>query len=298
MNKLVCYFILTTFFSCALAQEVPISSPANSCLFYQTDSNGRIFRNDFENLLDDEQINILERTIIDQVNDLNFYLGKLWESWTDVKRLEMYSSEEDFYDEKKEYAKKALELFIYDGNKGIENILNLYRAYPDANGSYYRWKKKPGMNDGYYKVPALHVGRDENGELRDSVYEDITIPAAKIWVTNKYSSRKTSLTVKQYLNNLQTTSKIRRDGRISFNGGDYCFTPNLIWNRSKNRYEGSIECWQEQSYKNQEGTLYTVKNLIRITIYIPIIEVVIDGRTYIYWVIKFGNIKVLETSSL
>lgn len=299
MKRIVLLGTAILFASLTYAQreEIIPATKADSA-FFTVDKDGKIYRDSFKAILDANQIKGLEEASIQQVVDLNLYLGELWKTWTDVKGKGKYSSEEDFYDEKKEYAKKTLGLIIYDGEKGIENILQLYRAFLGTNGSYYRWKKKPGKTDEHYKVAALHVGHDESGVLRDSVYEDITIPAAKIWVTNKYSSWKNSPTVKQYVANIQTSSKKNRGGRIEFNGGEYVFTDKLKYNAKTNRYEGAIDYWQEFRKTTPEGYEYSDRTHRRIIVHvIPTIDV-IDGKTYVGWVLKFGNIKALETTSL
>ncbi|MBR3827975.1 MAG: hypothetical protein IKJ40_01565 [Bacteroidales bacterium] len=299
MKRIVLLGTAILFASLTYAQreEIIPATKADSA-FFTVDKDGKIYRDSFKATLDANQVKGLEEAAIQQVVDLNLYFSELWKTWTDVKGQGKYSSEEDFYNEKKEYAKKTLGLIIYDGEKGIENILQLYRAYSSANGSYYRWKKKPGTTDEYYKVAALHVGRDEKNNLRDSVYEDFIIPAAKIWVTNKYSSWKNSPTVKQYVANIQTSSKKNRGGLISFKGGEYVFTDKLKYNAKNKRYEGAIDYWQEFRKTTPEGYEYSDRTHRRIIVYIePTVET-IDGKDYVGWVIKFGNIKALETTSL
>jgi len=299
MKRIVLLGTAILFASLTYAQreEIIPATKADSA-FFTVDKDGKIYRDSFKATLDANQVKGLEEAAIQQVVDLNLYFSELWKTWTDVKGQGKYSSEEDFYNEKKEYAEKTLGLIIYDGEKGIENILQLYRAFLGTNGSYYRWKKKPGKTDEHYKVAALHVGHDESGVLRDSVYEDITIPAAKIWVTNKYSSWKNSPTVKQYVANIQTSSKKNRGGRIEFNGGEYVFTDKLKYNAKTNRYEGAIDYWQEFRKTTPEGYEYSDRTHRRIIVHvIPTIDV-IDGKTYVGLVLKFGNIKALETTSL
>ena len=199
------------------------------------------------------------------------------------------------YEKKKEFEQPALRLFLFDGNDGVEQTLQLYRAFFDRkNNSFYRYVKN---NDKEYRIPAEHIVY-KDGVYRDSVYEDKKIPAAKIWVTSKYSSYSTSPSVKKHIRNIQTSAR-KSYGYVKFNGGEYKFTQKLQWNEGKKRYEGAIDYWQEFQRVTPEGLeTYSDRTHRRVIVYvIPTIEIV-DGKTYVGWAIKFGNIKAIETTSL
>mgnify|MGYP007092151204 CR=1 FL=1 len=294
MKKIILLFCACAAINIAQAQreEIIPATQADSAWF-QADKDGKIYRDSFKNILTGDQIEGLEQASIQQVRDLNYRFEELWKTWAEAKATQgnTYLSEAHFYEKKKDYEKEALGYIIYDGESGVENCLQLYRAFFDnKTSSYYRYRKNSNE-----RVPAYHVVRDDRGIYWDSVYEDVPIPAAKIWITNKHSSYKTSPTIKQYIINVQTASMKNRGGVVKFNGGDYQFTKQLKWNDKMNRYEGAIDYWQEFEKVTPEGYKYSDLTHRRIIVYIVPEIIIIGEKTYVGWVIKFGNIQALET---
>ena len=267
-KKFTLLFLISTFSSWCIvfAQHIEIipATRADSA-FFQMDKDGKIYQDGFKSTLKPDQISGLESAAVQQVKDFNHYLSELWKTWDEAKGTGAYSSENHFYEKKKEFEQLALRLFLFDGNDGVEQTLQLYRAFFDRkNNSFYRYVKN---NDKEYRIPAEHIVY-KDGVYRDSVYEDKKIPAAKIWVTSKYSSYSKSPSVKKHIRNIQTSAR-KSYGYVKFNGGEYKFTQKLQWNEGTKRYEGAIDYWQEFQRVTPEGLeTYSDRTHHRVIVYV------------------------------
>ena len=292
-SSIILFLIIVWCTSFAQKQEVKLPIGFSGGQIVHVDQFGKIDDDSLDACFTYEQIKGIEQVIIQQVRDLNYRFEELWKTWAEAKATQgnTYLSEAHFYEKKKDYEKEALGYIIYDGESGVENCLQLYRAFFDnKTSSYYRYRKNSNE-----RVPAYHVVRDDRGIYWDSVYEDVPIPAAKIWITNKYSSYKTAPTIKQYLKNVQVSSRMNRGGVVKFNGGELYVPSQFYWNAQWRRYEGAIDYWQEFKKVTPEGYEYSDLTHRRIIVYIVPEITVIEENTYVCWVIKFGNIQALET---
>ena len=127
---------------------------------------------------------------------------------------------------------------------------------------------------------------------------DRKIPAAKIWVTNKYNSIKSAPTIKRHIKNIQTSSR-NEYGYVKFNGGEYRFSNQLQWDEKTKKYVGAIDYYQEFQRITSDGhEKYSDRVHRRVIIYVIPTVTIVDGKAYVGWAIKFGNIKALETTPL
>ena len=301
MKKTITFIFTVSFFFTVFAQRTEIipATKADSA-FFQMDKDGKIHMDGFKATLKPSDAKALEDACIQEVKNFNGYLGKLWKTWNEAISSgedKEYKSEKDFYERKVEVNRLALGQIIFDGEFGIEQVLNLYKVFLDKkNNLYYRYVKS-SKDDAEVKIFANHVGYI-NGEYRDSVYEDRKIPAAKIWVTNKYNSIKSAPTIKRHIRNIQTSSR-NEYGYVKFNGGEYRFSNRLHWDEKTKKYVGAIDYYQEFQRITPDGhEKYSDRVHRRVIIYVIPTVTIVDGKAYVGWAIKFGNIIALETTPL
>ena len=299
MKKTITFIFTMSFFFTVFAQRTEIipATKADSA-FFQMDKDGRIYMDGFKAILSSNQMKGLQDACIQEVKNFNGYLAELWKTWDEARNSSgAYCSEKDFYERKVEVNRLALGQIIFDGEFGIEQVLNLYKVFLDKkNNLYYRYVKS-SKDDTEVKIFANHVGYI-NGEYRDSVYEDRKIPAAKIWVTNKYNSIKSAPTIKRHIRNIQTSSR-NEYGYVKFNGGEYRFSNRLHWDEKTKKYVGAIDYYQEFQRITSDGhEKYSDRVHRRVIIYVIPTVTIVDGKAYVGWAIKFGNIKALETTPL
>lgn len=300
MKKTITFIFTVSFFFTVFAQRTEIipATKADSA-FFQMDKDGRIYMDGFKATLSSNQMKGLKDACIQEVKNFNVYLAELWKTWDEARDSSgAYSSEIDFYKRKLKIKSMALGQIIFDGESGIEQVLNLYKVFLDKkNNLYYRYVKS-SKDDTEVKIFANHVGYI-NGEYRDSVYEDSTIRPAKIWVTNKYNSLQSAPTIKRHIKNIQDAARRSGYGYVKFNGGEYRFSNQLQWDEKTKKYVGAIDYYQEFQRITPDGhEKYSDRVHRRVIIYVIPTVTIVDGKAYVGWAIKFGNIKALETTPL